>query len=194
VLRWPGKIPAGSVSNDIVSHHDWLPTFLAAAGVPDIKERLLTGHQAADKSFKVHLDGFNLIPHLTGADPQHPRSGFFYFSDDGDLTALRYDNWKVIFMEQRAVGTLGVWAEPYTTLRVPKLFNLRTDPYERADITSNTYYDWMLEHVYLVIAASALVSEFLATFKEYPPRQRAASFTIDQILEKMTDGAFGGGR
>jgi arylsulfatase len=116
-----------------------------------------------------------------------------YFSDDGDLTAIRYDNWKVVFMEQRAVGTLRVWAEPFVALRVPKIFNLRTDPYERADVTSNTYYDWEIDHVFLILAASALVGEFLATFKDFPPRQRPASFTIDQILEKMTNDAFGGG-
>jgi arylsulfatase len=193
VLRWPGKIPAGSISNDIVSHHDWLPTFLAAAGVPDIVERLREGHEAGSQTYRVRIDGFNLLPHLTGEDPKHPRPGFMYFSDDGDLTAVRFDNWKVVFMEQRAVGTLRVWAEPFVALRVPKIFNLRTDPYERADVTSNTYYDWEIDHVYLILASSALVTAFLETFKDFPPRQRAASFTIDQVVEKMTNEAFGGG-
>ena len=194
ILRWPGRIAAGSVSNDIVSHHDWLPTFLAAAGAPEVVEQLKQGYAAAGKTFKVHIDGYNLLPHLTGQDPKHPRPGFIYFSDDGDLTALRFDNWKVVFMEQRAIGTLRVWAEPFVALRVPKLYNLRTDPYERADLTSNTYYDWLLDHAYLVMAASAVVAEFLATFKDFPPRQRAATFTIDQIMQKMTDDAFGAGR
>jgi arylsulfatase len=194
LLRWPGRIAAGQVSNDIVSHLDWLPTFLAAAGERDISERLRGGHKAGDKTFRVHLDGYNLLPHLTGEDPKHPRSGFFYFSDDGDLTAVRYDNWKAVFMEQRAPGTLMVWAEPYVALRAPKLYNLRTDPYERADVTSNTYYDWLLQRTYLVFAASVLVTEFLATFAEFPPRQKAPSFTIDQIVERMTDEAFGAGR
>src|SRR6185312_15029550 len=167
------RIAAGSVSNDIVSHHDWLPTFLAAAGAPDIVERLKDGHAAAGKTFKVHIDGYNLLPHLTGQDPKHPRPGFIYFSDDGDLTAMRFDNWKVVFMEQRAIGTLRVWAEPFVPLRVPKLYNLRTDPYERADITSNTYYDWLLDNAYLVMAGTTLMVRFLATFAEFPPRQKA---------------------
>jgi arylsulfatase A-like enzyme len=194
LLRWPGKVAAGSVSNDIVSHHDWLPTFLAAAGEPQIVEQLRQGHDVEGTTFKVHVDGFNLLPHLTGAGAKHPRVGFFYFSDDGDLTALRFDNWKIVFMEQRVAGTLRIWAEPFVALRVPKIFNLRTDPYERADITSNTYYDWLIDRAYLVMAASSVVGDFLATFKDFPPRQRAASFTIDQIMEKMTNAEFGSGR
>jgi arylsulfatase len=188
MVRWPGKIKAGSVSNEIISHMDWLPTFVAMAGEPGVKEKLLTGHQTGTKTFKVHLDGYNLLPYLTGAEPKSPRPGFFYFSDDGDLTALRYDHWKLVFLEQRVAGTLRIWAEPFVPLRVPKLFNLRTDPYERADITSNTYYDWMMDHVFLYVPAQTLVGEFLATFKEFPPRQKAASFTIDQVLEKLTEG------
>jgi arylsulfatase len=187
LVRWPAKIKAGSISNEIVQLHDWLPTFLAMAGEPDVVEKLKQGHQAAGKTFKVHIDGYNLLPYLRGEEEQSPRKGFIYFSDDGDLVALRYDNWKVVFMEQRAEGTLRVWAEPFAVLRVPKLYNLRTDPYERADVTSNTYYDWLLDHAYLVIAASSVVTEFLATFKDFPPRQKAASFTIDQALEKMLE-------
>ena len=129
-------------------HIDWLPTFLAMAGDSDIKEKLKEGHTAGDKTFKVHLDGYNLLPYLTGQEKKSPRIEYFYFSDDGDLTAFRYDNWKIVFMEQRVTGTMRIWAEPFVPLRVPKIFNLRTDPYERADITSNTYYDWLLEHVY----------------------------------------------
>ncbi|MCP6758529.1 MAG: arylsulfatase [Fischerella sp. CENA71] len=194
LLRWPDKLPAGTISNEIVQHHDWLPTLLAAAGDPDIVEKLKKGgHQAAGKTFKVHIDGYNLLPYLTGQEAKSPRQGFIYFNDDGDLVALRFDNWKVVFMEQRAEGTLRLWAEPFVTLRVPKLYNLRTDPFERADITSNTYYDWFLDHDYIVLAAQAIVTQFLETFKEFPPRQKPASFTIDQALEKMND-VFSGAR
>ena len=156
MVRWPGKIKPGTVSNEIVGHLDWLPTFLAAAGEPDIKEKLLKGHKVGDKTYKVHLDGYNLLPYLKGEVKKSPRVEFFYFSDDGDLMALRYDNWKIVFMEQRVVGTLRIWREPFT-LRVPKLFNLRTDPYERADITSNTYYDWLIDHIYLFVPAQEYV-------------------------------------
>lgn len=185
MVRWPGHIKPGMVSNDIVSHLDWAPTLLAAAGVPDIKERLLKGYQTDNKIFKVHLDGYNQLPYLTGETHKSAREEFFYFSDDGDLTGLRYDNWKFVFMEQRAPGTLRVWSEPYTALRIPKLFNLRTDPYERADITSNTYYDWFLDHAFMMVPAQAYVGKFLGTFKEYPPRQKAASFTIDKAIEQL---------
>jgi len=188
MVRWPGHIPAGTVSNEIVSHLDWLPTFLAAAGEPRIKEKLLRGHKAGSKSFNVHLDGHNLLPYLTGEEEHSPRRGFFYFSDDGDLTAVRFDNWKIVFMEQRAPGTLRVWAEPFTPLRLPKMFNLRTDPFERADITSNTYYDWLIDHGYLLLAAQKLVADFLLTFVKHPPRQKAASFTVDQAMEKLEAG------
>ena len=188
LVRWPGKIPPGTVSNAIVSHLDWLPTFLAMAGEPDIKAKLLQGHQAGSKNFKVHLDGYNLLPYLTGQEAKSPRVEYFYFSDDGDLTAFRYDNWKLVFMEQRATGTLRIWAEPFVPLRIPKLFNLRIDPYERADITSNTYYDWFLDHAFLLVPAQHIVGQFLATFKDYPPRQKAASFTVDQVMEKLTSG------
>ncbi len=188
LIRWPGKIKAGTVSNDIVSHLDWLPTILAAAGEPEIKEKLMRGHQAEGKEFRVHLDGYNILPLLTGQIDENPRKGFFYFSDDGDLTALRYDNWKIVFMEQRAVGTLQIWAEPFISLRVPKIFNLRTDPYERADMTSNTYYDWILDRAFILVPSQAVVGEFLETFQEFPPRQRAASFTVDQVMEKMKMG------
>jgi arylsulfatase len=185
LIRWPGRIPAGAVSNEIVQHHDWLPTFLAAAGDPDIVEKLKEGHSIGDKTFRVHIDGYNLLPYLTGEVDESPRKGMVYFSDDGDVLALRFDNWKVVFMEQRTQGTLQIWAEPFVALRVPKLFNLRTDPFERADITSNTYYDWFIDNDYIALAATAVISEFLQTFVEFPPRQRAASFTIDQAVEKL---------
>jgi arylsulfatase len=188
MVRWPGKIKAGTVCNQIVSHLDWLPTLAAAAGDPHIKEKLLGGHTAGHKTFKVHLDGFNALPFLTGKEAKSPRNEFFYFSDDGDLLAMRYDNWKLTFMEQRSRGTLQVWAEPFTSLRIPKLCNLRTDPFERADFDSNTYYDWFIDHAFLVVPAQELVGKFLSTFREFPPRQKAASFTIDQVLEKLTAG------
>jgi arylsulfatase len=191
MIRYPGKIPAGTVSNEIVSHLDWLPTFLAAAGEPDIVEKCKKGHKVGSKTFKVHLDGHNLIPHLTGKDPKSPRKGFVYFTDDGDVAALRYDNFKVVFLEQRAAGTMQVWTEPMVPLRVPKIFNLRTDPYEFADVTSNTYWDWIFDHVFILVPAQALVGEFLSTFKEFPPRQKAASFSIDQVVEKLTTAATG---
>jgi len=188
MIRWPGKIEAGTVSNEIVAHKDWLPTILAAAGEPEVKEKLLEGHQAGDKNFKVHIDGYNLLPYLTGEAEKSPRPGFMYFSDDGDLTAMRYDNWKIVFMEQRVPGTLQIWAEPFVPLRVPKIFNLRTDPYERADITSNTYYQWLIERAYILVPIQSMVTEFLATFAEFPPRQKAASFTVDQVMEKLEAG------
>jgi arylsulfatase len=187
VVRWPGKIPAGSISNEIVAHQDWLPTLLAAAGEPDIIGKLKKGHKVGDKEFKVHIDGYNCLPHFTGEEEKSPRPGFIYFSDDGDLVAVRYDNWKLVFAEQRMPGTVQIWAEPFVFLRFPKMFNLRTDPFERADITSNTYWDWVIDRVYLVYAGQAIVTKFLATFKEFPPRMKAASFSIDQVIAKMEE-------
>ena len=137
----------------------------------------------------MHIDGYNLLPYLTGEADKSPRPGFVYFSDDGDVLALRFDNWKVVFMEQRAQGTLRIWAEPFVALRVPKLFNLRTDPFERADITSNTYYDWFIDNDYIALAATAVMTQFLATFGEFPPRQKAASFTIDQVGRQARERA-----
>ncbi len=189
MVRWPGHIKPGSVANDIVSHLDFLPTLLAAAGVPDVKEQLLKGMKIGDKTFKVHLDGYNLLPYLTGQVKESPRKEFFYFNDDGDLVALHYDNWKLVFAEQRSAGTMGLWAEPFTVLRFPKIFNLRMDPYERADITSNTYYDWVLDHLFVLVPAQTYVGRFLETFKEFPPSQKSASFGIDQVLDKLRDAA-----
>jgi len=193
VARWPRKVKAGTVSNEIIQHHDWLPTFLAMAGEPDIVEKCKQGHQAGDRKFRVHIDGYNLLPFLTGKVNKSPRQGLIYFDDDGNLVGLRYDNWKCVFMEQRRAGTLAIWGEPFVALRLPKLFNLRTDPYERADITSNSYYDWLLHHGYIILAAQTIAMEFAKTFKDFPPRQKAASFTIDDALAKMTAAATGGG-
>lgn len=188
VVRWPGRIAAGTVFNGIISHSDWFPTLLAAAGVPDITEQLLRGVELGGATYKVHLDGHDQLPYLTGETDASPRVHFFYVSDDGDLTAIRYDNWKLVFLEQRAPGTLRVWAEPFTHLRVPKIFNLRTDPYERADITSNTYYDWLLDHAWIVVPMQAFVLGMIQTMIEFPPRQKPASFSLDQVLEKLRTG------
>jgi arylsulfatase A-like enzyme len=185
-VRWPGKIPADSVSNEIMHHMDWLPTFLAAAGEGDVKEKLLTGHEAIGRRYKVHLDGYNFLPFLTGETDTGPRKEIFYFTDDGDLSALRYNAWKMIFLEQRAEATFRAWSEPFVPLRVPLIFNLRRDPYERAQLTSNTYYDWLIDRAYLLVPAQDYVAQFLATFKDYPPRQKAASFSLDQVMEKLS--------
>jgi arylsulfatase A-like enzyme len=188
MVRWPGRIQAGLVLNGIVSHNDWFLTLLAAAGDPDVAERLKQGTDLAGTTYKVHLDGHDQLDYLTGAVASSPRQHFFYVSDDGDLTALRYDNWKFVFLEQRAPGTLRVWAEPYTALRVPKLFNLRTDPYERADITSNTYYDWLINHAWIFIPAQAYVAQMLQTLAEFPARQEPASFSVDKVMERLRAG------
>jgi arylsulfatase len=196
LIRWPGRIQAGSVSNEIVSGLDWLPTLLAAAGDPDIKDKLLKGHQAAGKTFKVHLDGYNQLPYLTAQQPKSARKEFIYFNDDGDVVGVRMDNWKVVFEEQRVNGTMRIWAEPFTKLRVPKIFNLRSDPYERADVTSNTYYDWLMsDGAAVIIAGPTITGQFLASFKEFPPSQRPSSFSIDQIVANMERNwqAAGGG-
>jgi arylsulfatase len=186
-VRWPGVIKPGSVSNGVVHHMDWLPTFLAAAGEPQVKEKLLKGYSAIGRKYKVHLDGYNFLPFLTGKTNETPRREIFYFSDDGDLTALRYNDWKLIFMEQQTQGTFRVWMEPFVPLRVPLIFNLRRDPYERAQLTSNTYYDWLIDHAFLLVPAQDYVGQFLATFKEFPPRQKAATFSLDQVMEQLSD-------
>jgi arylsulfatase A-like enzyme len=188
MVRWPGHIKPGTVSNEMVAHLDWLPTLLAIAGDSQVKEELLKGYKVGDMTYKVHLDGDNLVPYLTGQVEKCPRVSFFYINDDQQLTGLRYDNWKFVFLEQRTPGTLRIWAEPFTKLRVPLIFNLRTDPYERADITSNTYYDWLLDHVFLLVPAQGYVGQFLMTFKDYPQRQKAASFNMDEVLQKLKEG------
>ena len=187
LVRWPGKIKPGSVSNQIVSHLDWLPTLLAIAGDPEITQKLLDGYKVGETTYKVYLDGYNLVPHLTGQSEKGQRESFLYCNDDQQLTGLRYDNWKLVFMEQRVLGTLRVWAEPFTTLRVPKVFNLRLDPYERADVTSNTYYDWLIDHAFLMVPAQDYVGQFLMTFREYPQRQKAASFNLNAVLDKLKE-------
>jgi arylsulfatase len=190
-VRWPGKIKPGSISNEIMSNLDWAPTLVAAAGDPKVKEKLLTGYKAAGKDFKIHLDGYNFLPYLTGQEKKGPREEFFYFSDDGDLLGMRYDNWKIAFMVQDARGTFEVWQNPFRTLRLPYIFNLRTDPYERANITSNNYGNWTIRHTWALVPVQKIVGKFLATFKDYPPRAKAASFTVGDALKKLGD-AHGG--
>ena len=187
MFRWPGKIKPGMVSNEMVAHHDLLPTILAMAGDTQVKDKLLKGYKVGDITYKVHLDGDNLVPYLTGQVPKSPRESFLYVNDDQQLVGLRYDNWKLAFMEQRAPGTLRIWSEPFTTLRIPKIFNLRTDPYERADVTSNTYYDWLLDHAFLLVPAQDYVGQFLMTFKDHPQRQKAASFNLDEVMQKLKE-------
>jgi arylsulfatase len=188
-IRWPGVIKPGTVSNEIYSHQDMLPTIMAAVGVPDVKEQLLKGMKVGDKTFKVHLDGYNISDSLAGKAPD-PRHAFFYFNDDGSLVALRYDNWKVVFQEQRAEG-FAVWQEPFVTLRLPKLYNLRSDPFERAE-HSIGYPQWRIDHLFALVPAQAYVGDFLATFKEFPPSQASASFSIDKVVEKLQQGATDG--
>ena len=187
VIRWPGVITPGTVFNDIFSHEDMLPTLLAAAGDWDVKQKVLMGMKVGEQTFKVHLDGYNMTDALAGKSPS-PRKEFFYFNDDGSLVALRYDQWKLVFAEQRA-HSLDVWQDPFVTLRFPKLFNLRSDPFEAADHEGMDYDRWRMEHVFLLVPAQQYVGKFLATFKEFPPRQKVGSFGIDQVLEKLTKGA-----
>ena len=183
-IRWPGVIKPGTVSNEIFSHTDMLPTLAAAAGDPDVVEKLKKGYKSGNKTFKVHIDGYNLLPFLKGEVKENPRKGFLYWSDDGDLMALRVGNWKAVFMEQRAHG-VGVWQEPLVALRVPLIYNLRSDPFERASEDASMFYDkWMVDRAFLLVPAQAIVGEFLKTFKDFPPRQKPASFSIDQALEK----------
>jgi arylsulfatase A-like enzyme len=184
MVRWPGKIKSGQVSNVVISQEDWMPTLLAAAGTTDIKEKLLTGYTVGKKTFKVHLDGYNFLPYLTGQTKESPRREFFYFSDDGGLVGLRYDRWKMVFQEQRA-ESFDVWEEPMVTLRVPKLFDLRGDPFERADHEGIDYPRWRLERIYLLVPAQAIVGQFLSTMKEFPPRQKPASFNLDKVMETL---------
>ncbi|MGH9575989.1 MAG: sulfatase-like hydrolase/transferase, partial [Terriglobales bacterium] len=186
-IRWPGVIKPGTVLNDIFAHEDMVPTLLAAAGEPNIKEKLLKGARVGDKTFKVHLDGYNISDTLAGKTPS-PRKDFFYFSDDGSLVALRYNQWKLVFAEQREHG-LNVWQEPFVTLRFPKLFNLRSDPFETADHESIDYERWRVEHAFVLVPAQQYVGQFLATFREFPPRQKPGGFSLDSVLESLQKGA-----
>jgi arylsulfatase A-like enzyme len=190
-VRWPGKLPAGKTLNGLMSHQDWLPTLLAAAGESDIRGKLLKGHKANGKTFKVHVDGVDMLAYLKGEVEASPRDSIFYFNDDGQLMALRYGDWKLVFLEQRA-KTMALWAEPFVALRVPKIFNLRRDPFERADENSNTYYDWLIDHAFLLVPAQAYVAEQAQSLREFPPRQKPASFNMDEVLETLKNASGSG--
>ena len=182
MVKWPGHIKPGGVSNDIISLQDWVPTLMAAAGQPGIKDKLLQGYPADGQTYKVHLDGYNQLPMLEGEGPG-ARKEFFYFTDDGNLSALRYNDWKLMFSVQRAHG-LEVWQEPYVNLRVPMLFNLRMDPFERAE-ESEDYARWRINNLWVMVPAQAFVAQFLQTFKEFPPRSKPGSFNLDQVMQRM---------
>ncbi|MFV2043081.1 MAG: arylsulfatase [Anaerolineales bacterium] len=190
-VRWPEKFEAGKVVNGIVTHQEWLPTLLSAAGEPDVKEKLLQGHLAGDKTFKVHIDGYDLLPYLTGETDESPREFFFYTNDDGKIVAIRYGDWKAVFAEQRA-KTMQLWAEPFVDLRLPKVFNLRRDPFERADENSNSYWNWMVEHAFVIYPMQALAGEQLQSFLEFPPRQEPGAFNLDGVIAKMQEATGGG--
>ena len=184
LIKWPGVIKPGSVYNDVFAHEDMLPTLMAAVGEPDIKEKLLQGYTANGKDFKVHLDGYNAMPYFKGEVESGPRKEFFYWTDDGQLSGLRYGRWKMVFMEQRAHG-FNVWQEPMVTLRVPKLFDLRGDPFERADHEAEMYNMWRFERAFLILPAVDYVAQHLATYNEFPPRQKPGSFNLDQVLQTL---------
>jgi arylsulfatase len=184
MIRWPGVVKPGTKFTDIVAGEDWLPTILAAAGDSKIKEELLKGHKAGDKNFKVHLDGYNQIDYLSGKSTKGKRDEFFYFSDDGDLLALRYQRLKIHFMIQEATG-IDVWRRPFTTLRAPIFFDLEVDPFERGQ-EGMGYNDWWYRRSYMAVPIQNIVGKTLMTFKEFPPRQKPASFTIDQAMEALT--------
>jgi arylsulfatase len=184
-IRWPGKIKAGSVFNGIVSHIDMLPTLLAAAGDPDITQKLLKGVKVGDKTFNVHIDGYNMLPYFTGEVKESPRQSLVYFSDDGEIMAVRIGDWKLHFAVQRAFQ-MNVWAEPLVKLRVPHIFNVRRDPFERADFNSNTYFDWLVDHVPQLYLCQAVVAEHITSFAKFPPRQKPASFNLDGVLQQVS--------
>lgn len=184
LIKWPGVIAPGTIYNDIMSHEDMLPTLLAAAGEPDVKEKLLKGHRANGRRFKVHLDGYNMLPYLKGEVDESPRKEFFYWTDDGQLANLRYGRWKMVFMEQRAHG-FEVWQEPMVTLRVPKLFDLLGDPFERADHDAEGYNIWRFDRAFLILPAVGYVSQHLETYKDFPPRQKPGSFNLSQVLDAL---------
>ncbi len=183
-IRWPGKIKPGSVLNGIVSHQDMLPTLLAIAGDPDVTSKLLKGYQVGDKKFNVHIDGYNMVPYFTGQAKESPRKFFFYMSDDGDVMAVRNGDWKFVLGEQRA-EKLKVWMEPLTKLRLPLIFNIRRDPFERAQHNSNTYYDWLAYHAFMLYEMQALVAAQIEDFAKYPPRQKPASFNLDEVMRQV---------
>jgi arylsulfatase A-like enzyme len=195
MIRWPGRVKAGSVAKGMMSGLDWFPTLLAIGGDPQVKDQLLKGWQApgTTTTFRNHLDGYNQLDYITGKTDKSARNDFFYFNDDGDLVGMRNGDWKFVFERQDLPGQFDVWARPFTRLRVPKVFNLRMDPYEHAEISGSMYDQWRFENVYLIVQAQMKAAQFLQTFVEYPPSQRPASFSIDQIrrqVDKKIDESF----
>jgi arylsulfatase len=186
-VRWPGHFPEGTILNGIVSHEDWLPTFAAAAGAPDIKEKLLKGVELNGRTYKNYIDGYNMLDYLAGKVEESPRHEFFYVNDDGQIVAIRYNDWKVVFLENRGVA-FGVWREPFIELRIPLLFNLRRDPFEKAQHNSNTYNDWFLDRPFVIVPLQGLAAKFLMTMKEYPPSQTPGSFNLSKIEEQLKSG------
>ena len=184
VIRWPGVIKAGTVSDQICAHEDMMPTLLAAAGDPNIVQECLKGFRAGDKNFKVHLDGYNLMSAFNGETKEWPRQEMMYWSDDGDLMALRYEQWKMHFVEQRAEA-FQVWSEPFVKLRVPLIFNLRADPFEKAQHESIYYADWLAHRAFLLVPAQVFVGKWISSFKDFPPRQKPASFSVDEVMKKL---------
>jgi arylsulfatase len=189
-VRWAGHFPAGTTLNGIVSHEDWLPTFAAAAGAPDVKEKLLQGAQLNGRSYKNHLDGYNLLEYLSGKVKASPRREFIYVNDDGQIVAMRVDDWKAVFLENRGEA-FGVWREPFTELRIPLLFNLRRDPFERAQHNANIYHDWFLDRPFVIVPLGGVAANFLMSMKEYPPSQTAGSFNLEKIQKQIEAGAGG---
>ena len=183
-VRWPGHFPAGETLNGLVSHEDWLPTFAAAAGAPDVKEKLAKGVELNGRTYRNFIDGYNLLDYLGGKTKQSPRQEFIYVNDDGQVVAMRLGDWKAVFLENRGQA-FGVWREPFTELRVPLLFNLRRDPFERAQHNSNTYNDWFMDRVFVIVPMQALAAKFLQTMKEYPPSQTPGSFNLAKIEEQL---------
>ena len=188
VMKWPGVIKPDTISNEIGAHEDMLPTFMAAVGEPDIKAKLLKGHSAMGRNYKVHVDGYNLMPYLSGKEAESPRADFLYWTDDGDIAALRYNNWKIVFMEQRGHG-FDVWQEPFVALRFPKLFNLRTDPFERADHEGMGYQRWRAERMFALAPAQAFVAKWLKSFQDFPPRQKPGSFSLQNAMDEIASGS-----
>ncbi len=186
-VRWPGHFPAGKTLNGIVSHEDWLPTFAAIAGAPDIKGKLREGVDLNGRHYRNYIDGYNLLDYLEGKVDRSPRHEFWYVNDDGQVVAARYDDWKAVFLENRGEA-FGVWREPFTELRVPLLFNLRRDPFEKAQHNSNTYNDWFLDRTFVIVPIQALAAQFLQTMKDYPPSQTPGSFNLSKIEEALRSG------
>jgi arylsulfatase A-like enzyme len=185
-VRWPGHFPAGANLNGIAAHEDWLPTFAAAAGAPDIKEKLLKGVELNGRTYKNYVDGYNLLDYLSGKVKESPRKEFWYVNDDGEIVAARYQDWKVVWLENRGEA-FGVWREPFVQLRVPLLFNLRRDPFEKAQHNSNTYNDWFLDRAFVIVPITEMAGKFLMTFKDYPPSGTAGSFNLSKMQKQIED-------